>query len=39
MTDLENLPEPEVLAEEIIKNLRSALASFEAVWRGCGQRA
>jgi type I restriction enzyme M protein len=31
MTDLENLPEPEVLAEEIMENLRSALASFEAV--------
>lgn len=31
MTDLENLPEPEVLAEEILENLRSALASFEAV--------
>jgi len=31
MTDLENLPEPEVLAEEIMENLRSALASFETV--------
>ncbi len=31
MTDLANLPEPEVLAEEIMENLRSALASFEAV--------
>lgn len=31
MTDLENLPTPEVLAEEIMENLRSALASFEAV--------
>ena len=31
MTDLENLPEPEVLADEIIENLRSALTSFEAV--------
>ena len=31
MTDLENLPEPEVLADEIMENLRSALASFEAV--------
>ena len=29
MTDLENLPEPEVLAEEIIENLRAAVASFE----------
>ena len=31
MTDLENLPEPDVLAEEIMENLRSTLASFEAV--------
>ena len=31
MTDLENLPEPEVLADEIMENLRSALSSFEAV--------
>ncbi len=31
MTDLENLPEPEVLADEIMELLRSALASFEAV--------
>ena len=31
MTDLDNLPEPEVLAEEIMEHLRSALASFEAV--------
>ena len=34
MTDLENLPEPEVLADEIVENLRSALASFEAVVGG-----
>ena len=34
MTDLENLPEPDVLAEEIVENLRSALASFETVVRG-----
>ncbi len=31
MTDLENLPEPDVLAEEIAENLRAALSSFEAV--------
>ena len=31
MTDLDNLPEPEVLADEIMENLRSALRSFEAV--------
>jgi len=31
MTDLENLPEPEILVEDITENLRSALANFEAV--------
>ena len=31
MTDLENLPEPDVLAEEIMENLRSALDSFDSV--------
>ena len=31
MTDLDNLPEPEVLAEEIMEHLRSALDSFETV--------
>ncbi len=31
MTDLDNLPEPDVLAAEIVENLRSALNSFEAV--------
>ena len=34
MTDLDNLPEPEVLADEIMENLRSALRSFEAVSGG-----
>ncbi len=33
MTDLDNLPEPDVLEAEIIENLRSALSSFEAVSR------
>ena len=31
MTDLENLPEPDVLAEEIMEHLRSALNSFDSV--------
>ena len=31
MIDLESLPEPEVLVEEITEHLRSALSSFEAV--------
>ena len=30
MTDLDNLPEPDVLAEKITEDLRSALANFEA---------
>lgn len=30
MTDLNNLPDPDVLVEEIMENLRSALAHFEA---------
>ena len=34
MTDLDNLPEPDVLATEIVENLRSALSSFEAVSGG-----
>ena len=33
MTDLDNLPEPEILADEIMEHLRSALSSFEEV---CG---
>ena len=36
MTDLDNLPELEVLADEIMENLRSVLASFEAVGEGSG---
>jgi type I restriction enzyme M protein len=31
LTDLDNLPEPDVLAEEIIENLESGIASFRAV--------
>ncbi len=31
MTDLENLPEPDVLAEEIMEHLRSAMNSFDSV--------
>ena len=31
MTDLENLPEPEVLVAEIVDNLRSAINNFELV--------
>lgn len=31
LTDLDNLPEPEVLADEIIENMEAGLASFRAV--------
>ena len=34
LTDLDNLPEPDTLAEEIIENLESGLASFRAVLAG-----
>ncbi|CCQ74229.1 Putative site-specific DNA-methyltransferase (adenine-specific) [Magnetospira sp. QH-2] len=34
LTDLENLPEPDVLAEEIIENLEAGLSSFRAVLAG-----
>ena len=33
VTDLDNLPEPNVLAAEILENLRSALTSFESIHR------
>ena len=31
LTDLDNLPEPDILAEEIIENLEAGLASFRQV--------
>jgi len=31
LTDLDNLPEPEVLAEEIIENIEAALESFRKI--------
>ena len=33
LTDLDNLPDPDVLAEEIEENLESALGSFREVLR------
>jgi type I restriction enzyme M protein len=33
LADLDNLPDPDVLAEEIAENLESALASFREVMR------
>jgi type I restriction enzyme M protein len=34
LTDLDNLPEPDTLAVEIIENLQAGLASFRAVLKG-----
>ncbi len=33
LADLDNLPDPDVLAEEIAENLESALGSFREVMR------
>ena len=38
LTDLDNLPEPEELAEEIIENLEAGLNSFREVLAGLGPR-
>ena len=37
LTDLDNLPEPHVLAEEIIENLEAGLNSFREVLAGLRQ--
>lgn len=39
LTDLDDLPEPDALAEEIIENLEAGLASFREVLAGLGQSA
>ena len=39
LTDLDNLPEPDELAEEIIENLEAGLASFRAVLAGLNKVA
>lgn len=36
LTDLENLPEPDVLAEEIIENMEAGLGSFRQVLASLG---
>jgi len=33
LTDLDNLPDPDILAEEITENLESALGSFQEIIR------
>ena len=37
LTDLDNLPEPDDLAEEIIENLEAGLSSFREVLAGLRQ--
>ncbi len=37
LTDLDNLPEPDELAEEIIENLEAGLNSFREVLEGLGK--
>jgi len=39
LTDLDNLPEPDELAEEIIENLEAGLNSFREVLAGLGKEA
>jgi type I restriction enzyme M protein len=39
LADLDNLPEPADLAEEIIENLEGGLASFRAVTASLGTRS
>ena len=36
LEDTENLPEPDVLAEEIVESLQSALAQFESIAEDLG---
>ncbi len=38
LTDLDNLPEPDDLAEEIIENLEAGLDSFRQVLAGLGSK-
>lgn len=37
LADLDNLPDPDVLATEIVENLEAALASFKIVTEGLGE--
>jgi type I restriction enzyme M protein len=36
LADSANLPDPDVIAEEIVEDLRAALAQFEELWAGLG---
>jgi type I restriction enzyme M protein len=39
LADSANLPDPDVIAEEIVEDLRAALAQFEELWAGLGAQA
>ena len=39
LTDLDNLPEPDELAEEIIENIEAGLNSFREVLSGLQRKA
>ena len=38
LEDLENLPSPDVIAQEIVEDLEAALAEFSAVAQALGER-
>jgi type I restriction enzyme M protein len=38
LTDLDNLPDPDVLAEEIIENLEAGIESFKEIQLAVGGR-
>jgi type I restriction enzyme M protein len=38
LADLDNLPDPDVLAQEIVENLEAGLESFRNVLNGLGEK-
>ena len=38
LEDMENLPPPDVIAQEIVEDLEAALAEFSAVAQSLGER-
>lgn len=38
LTDLDNLPDPDVLANDIIKNLKSGIESFEEIMQTINEK-
>lgn len=37
LTDLDNLPDPDILANEIIENIESGLSSFKEIMESIGE--